>query len=183
MTDTYTTTKVDPIETVGYLTPRQFARLERAIDTARWLVPYLYAAGHITTEQAGRTKRSEAPLPIPATWVAAHTIDDLLNRLQPWDDLRDAAADLQGQWLCRCLWQEVESAARNWPIEEKPHHVVYVRCRQCQRLALEWQPPQYAGDDIRVVCTVCGHLETPEMVAWDARLVIDEHAAARKASR
>jgi hypothetical protein len=166
-------------EPIGYLTGSQYARVERAVDTARWLVPWLYAAGHIHTEHDGHATRAEAPLPIPATWVAAHTIDSLLDRLQPFPTLEDAAHDMLGQYLCRELWGAVEPAARAWPIEEQAHQVEYIRCRACQRLALEWQPPAYERDDIRVVCTACGYLEAPEMIAWDARLLIEEHQAAR----
>lgn len=175
--DTYTET--DPTEMVGYLTPRQFARAERAIGTARWLIPWLYSAGHLRFgEQDGATRRAEAPLPIPATWVAAHTIDSIIDLLQPWPALEDAAADLRGQYLLRQLWAAVETSARRWPVEEQPHTVEHIRCRQCQRLTLEWQPPAYVRDDIRVVCTVCGHVEAPEMIAWDARVILDEQTAA-----
>lgn len=134
----------DPADgTVGYLTFDEWDRFLRAWTTAVKHLPWWWVAGHVRGGDADELKRRsrEHALPLPATWLAAHEITRLMNELNKWPELEDAAHDADGFWFLLELTRETETAAAKWPLSDRSHRVAYFRCQACQQLTLKYLPP------------------------------------------
>lgn len=128
---------------VGYLTWDEFDRLTKAWVTAIKHLPWWWVAGQIRSGDVDEMhhRSTEPSLPIPATWLAAHEITRLMQELNQWRELEDAAHDDFGAELARLLTKEVETAAAKWPISDRSHKVQHFRCQACQQLTLKYLPP------------------------------------------
>lgn len=128
---------------VGYLTWDEWDRLTRAWTTALKHLPWWWVAGHVRGGDADemKSRSSENPLPLPATWLAAHEITRLMQELNSWPELEDAAHDKDGAELALLLIREVQTAAAKWPLSDRSHRVNYFRCQACQQLTLKYLPP------------------------------------------
>lgn len=128
---------------IGYLTWDQWDRLQRAWVTAHKHLPWWWVAGHIRSGDADELRRrsAELPLGLPATWLAAWEITRLMQELNRWPELEDAANDTDGAELALLLIREVQTAAAKWPIADKPHQVRYMRCQACDLATLRYLPP------------------------------------------
>ena len=129
--------------TVGYLTYDEFDRLTRAWVTAIKHLPWWWVAGHIRGGDSDelRTRSTEHTLPLPSTWLAAHEITRLMQELNQWPELEDAAHDDYGSEIAKLLTSEVQTAAAKWPISDRAHRVQHFRCQACQQLTLKYMPP------------------------------------------
>lgn len=174
---------------VGYLTWDQWDRLTRAWQTAHKHLGWWWVAGHIRGGDSDelRVRRKDRPLGLPATWLAAYEITRLMNELNAWPELEDAANDKFGQYIALTLIGEVETAAAQWPIEDRPHRVKFFRCPACNQQALRYHPPSIRGSEVRdmeVRCTnhecraVLGHewYEFAERVVADEQRRLDQRA-------
>jgi hypothetical protein len=134
---------------VGYLTFDQWDRFTRAWQTAYKHLPWWWVAGHVrggdSDEMRGRG--SEHVLPLPATWLAAHEVTRLMQELNRWHELSDAANDVDGYEFVLMFTREVETAAAKWPFSDRTHRVSYFRCEACQQLTLKYFPPNPAKRD------------------------------------
>jgi len=149
----------DVHESVGYLTWEQFERLRYAVNDSRALVPWLRIAGYIRggdTDEL-RHRSSDRPLGLPPTWLAAEEITRLLNELNQYHELEDAANDEYGAWVAQELTREVGTAAHKWPLEDRPHNIRHLRCVACAMLTLRYQPPRTGGETVTVSCRSCNH--------------------------
>ena len=128
---------------VGYLTWDEWDRLTKAWVTAIKHLPWWWVAGHIRGGDADelRTRSTEHSLPMPATWLAAHEITRLMQELNQWPELEDAAHDVYGSDIVKLLTREVQTAAAKWPISDRAHKVKHFRCQACQQLTLKYLPP------------------------------------------
>lgn len=128
---------------VGYLTWDEFDRLTKAWVTAIKHLPWWWVAGQIRSGDVDEMhhRSTEPSLPIPATWLAAHEITRLMQELNQWRELEDAAHDDFGAELAKLLIKEVETAAAKWPISDRSHRVQHFRCQACQQLTLKYLPP------------------------------------------
>lgn len=134
----------DPAEGgVGYLTFDQWDRLTRAWQTAYRHLSWWWVAGHVRGGSSEDAKRrtTEHALPLPATWLAAHEITRLMQELNRWTELEDAANDIDGHEFALLLTREVETAAAKWPLSDRTHRVSHFRCEACQQLTLKYFPP------------------------------------------
>jgi len=139
---------------VGYLTWDEFDRLTRAWVTAIKHLPWWWVAGQIRGGDADemRHRSTEPSLPIPATWLAAHEITRLMQELNQWPELEDAAHDDYGADIAKLLTREVQTAAAKWPLSDRSHKVQHFRCQACQQLTLRYLPPtDKAPKDARMV--------------------------------
>lgn len=129
--------------TVGYLTWDEWDRLTRAWTTAHKHLPWWWVAGHVRGGDADelKSRRKENPLPLPATWLAAHEITRLMQELNSWPELEDAAHDKDGAELALLLIREVQTAEAKWPMSDRSHRVTYFRCQACQQMTLKYLPP------------------------------------------
>lgn len=132
---------------VGYMTWKDFDRLRWAVTNALKHVAWWRVAGHIRSGDPDEGRRHQkrstsAPLPLPAPWLAAHEITRLLEELNRFPDLEDAANDMEGYALARLLIREVETACAKWPIDDRPHRVRFFRCLACDRQSLKYFPPK-----------------------------------------
>lgn len=140
-------TEYDPnAGTIGYLTYDQWDRFVKAWQTAYKHLPWWWVAGHVRGGDVDELRRrgSENPLPLPATWLAAHEVTRLMNELNAWPELEDAAKTQDGAELILLLTREVETAAARWPYSDRTHRVGYFRCEACQQLTLKYFPPNPA---------------------------------------
>lgn len=189
----------DPIAGgVGFLTFDEYDRLVRAVGHARTHVPWWRIAGHIRLGDAEehKSRSSDPMIPLPATWLAAEEIGNLLLELNSVPTLEDAAKQLPE--IAMTLTREVETAMAKWPMSDRPHKVRYLRCRACQQQTLKYYPPNVRGPkdadridvqvkvqprsadtetaeivDLAVKCTnkECGAVESPAMFERDALLI------------
>lgn len=139
---------------VGYLTWDEWDRLTRAWVTAIKHLPWWWVAGQIRGGDVDemRHRSSEPSLPLPATWLAAHEITRLMQELNQWPELEDAARDDYGADVAKLLIREVQTAEARWPISDRSHKVQYFRCQACQGLTLKYMPPVDGGPkDARMV--------------------------------
>lgn len=176
MTDAHTW---HPEDGVGYLTWEQFERFRRATENARVLVPWLRVAGYITSAAADvrvHTSR-DGHIGLPPTWLAAEEITRLLNELNQWPELEDAAADDYGAWVAWEFTRETETAAARWPHTDRPHRVRVMRCAACDALTLRYHPPRHDGDRIVVRCSdkACGAFMDEDMFAFAAHMIETEN--------
>lgn len=140
----------DPAEgSVGYLTWDQWDRFTRAWVTARKHLPWWWVAGHVRGGDADELRRRsrEPALPLPATWLAAHEITRLMQELNRWGELEDAARDIDGSDFALLLVREVETAAARWPIADRSHKVKFFRCPACDQMTLRYLPPNTGERD------------------------------------
>lgn len=165
---------------VGYLTWQQFDRLRRAVQNAHTHIGWWRIAGHIKSGDADehKTRSTENPLPLPATWLAADEITRLLHELNVWPELEDAANDQWGSVLALDFVREVETAMHKWPICDRPHRVRYFRCQACQQLTLRYYPPTFRDHQILdsvVKCTdrTCGAIV--DSLMFERMAVLAEH--------
>lgn len=135
--------------TVGYLTTREYDRLLQAVKDAMKHVGWWRACGTIRGGDSDelRIRSNDPVLPLPAPWLAAHEITRLMQELNQFDELVDAAHDQYGQFIARLLFGEVETAMAKWPIDERPHWVRYYRCQSCNQLTLKYFPPDSRAKD------------------------------------
>lgn len=128
---------------VGYLTWDEWEELGKAWTTALKHLPWWWVAGHIRGGDADemRHRSVEPALPLPATWLAAHEITRLMQELNQWPELEDAAKDVYGADIAKLLTREVHTAAAKWPISDRAHKVKHFRCQACQQLTLKYLPP------------------------------------------
>jgi len=166
---------------VGLLTWDQYERFTRAVDDAQKHVPWWRIAGNITSGDPDehRTRSSDPKIPLPATWLAAEEITNLLEEINQWSTLEDVAKF--GHEFALQLTREVETAMHKWPISDRPHKVRHLQCRTCQRPTLKYYPPRIAGGDITVRCTEsdCRAIEDPRMFEHDALLIVLEAERAK----
>jgi Zn ribbon nucleic-acid-binding protein len=77
------------------------------------------------------------------------------------DGDRDAiAADRRGAEGLVRFTRYVQQAYAKFPIDEREHSIVGVRCPACQQARLIWRPPLMFRGDVVVECDACGHTET-----------------------
>lgn len=167
---------------VGLLTWDQFDRFTRAIDNAQTHVPWWRIAGHIRSGDPDeqKTRSSDPVLPLPSTWLAAEEISNLLSEINQWSTLEDVAKF--GHEFALHLTREVETAMHKWPIEDKPHKVRYLRCRECGQMTLKYYPPKEGGGAVTVKCTDpnCRAVEDPRNFAHDTALIEMENELAKR---
>lgn len=156
---------------VGYLTWTEYERFTRAVDNAITHTRWWRLAGHIRTGDPDehRTRSNDPTIPLPATWLAAEEISNLLQEINHWPTLEDVAKF--GHELALMLTREVETAMHKWPMEDRPHKVRHLKCRTCGEPALRYYPPKAAGTDITVKCTSCKAVEDPQMFEHDILLI------------
>lgn len=160
---------------VGYLSADQWTDLEWAIREGRRLWPWLQVAGYIKTEdESGVRVRSDRPLGVPPTWIAAQEIVRLLDALVKWPSPQEAVATVEGGLVAVALIREVRAAAHKWPTEERPHAVRFIGCPACDLKMLRYNPPARPGDPILVKCRVCGAVLDEKMFGFAVRLIQDE---------
>ena len=128
---------------VGYLTWDEWDNLTKGWVTAIKHLPWWWVAGQIRGGDIDemRHRSTEPSLPIPATWLAAHEITRLMQELNQWPELEDAAHDIYGADIVKLLTREVQTAAAKWPISDRSHKVRHFRCQACQQLTLKYLPP------------------------------------------
>lgn len=198
------TGEYDPADgSVGYLTWDQWDRLTRAWVTARKHLPWWWVAGHVRGGDADELRRRsrEPALPLPATWLAAHEITRLMQELNRWGELEDAANDVDGAEFALLLVREVETAAARWPLADRSHKVKFFRCPACDQMTLRYLPPNTGerpdapmvdvkwrtGDELRTVrlmdvvvrCTdaACGAVMDHSMFELAVALIWQEQEA------
>ncbi len=179
---------------VGFLTWEEFERLGQAVINARANIVWWKLAGHVRLGDPDehRSRSSDPTIPLPATWVAAEEISNLLLEMQPYE--LDAAARIIPE-IAMTFVREVETAMAKWPMSDKPHRVRFLRCRACQQQTLKYYPPVLKGPkdsqmttvvvhdrgrfgnlelaDVTVKCTnkACRAVEDPAMFERDALLI------------
>lgn len=179
---------------VGFLTFDEYDRLVRAVGNARTHVAWWRIAGHIRLGDAEehKSRSSDPMIPLPATWLAAEEISNLLLELNSVS-LEDAARVMPE--IAMTLTREVETAMAKWPMSDRPHKVRYLRCRGCQQQTLKYYPPVLKAPrgapmttvvvhdrgkfgnlelaDVTVKCTnkECGAIESHDMFERDALLI------------
>jgi len=184
-------TDIDPADGyVGLMTWDQFNRLERAVNNAIKHVPWWRVCGNIrntASEELERVSSSSSyPLPLPAPWLAAEEIKRLLEQLNQWPELSDAANDDDGVYFAELLIREVETAMARWPISDRSHKVRYINCFSCDMETLRYFPPTIVGDqllDTTVRCTnrACGVVMDETL--WGRAVALIEAENERKAAR
>lgn len=143
---------------VGLMEARDYKRAVWAIGYARQFLPWLRMAGNVNFA-APDVRVSVGGMSsggIPATLQAHMTISDLIQELQAWEELEDAAADQHGQYVLTSLGREMETAVHRWPMEDRPRQMHDMRCGDCGMLTLVYRPPRHAGDDVTVTCSATG---------------------------
>lgn len=55
-----------------------------------------------------------------------------------------------------------QTALARFPLVDSDHHVPFVRCPSCSRMAMTWKPPLMQFDEVVVKCEKCGHTESQE---------------------
>lgn len=130
---------------VGFLTFDEYDRLVRAVGHARTHIHWWRIAGHIRLGDAEehKSRSSDPMIPLPATWLAAEEIGNLLLEINSVPTLEDAAKQLPE--IAMTLTREVETAMAKWPMSDRPHKVRYLRCRVCQQQTLKYYPPNLKG--------------------------------------
>lgn len=193
---------------VGMLTQSEYDRFSRAIDTARTHLSWWRIAGHLKTGDTDELhiRSSDPAIPLPATWLAAEEITNLLHEINQWATLTDVAT--HGYEFALLITREVETAAHKWPMSDRPHKVRFLRCRACQQVTLKYYPPRLASKshsqstpvpvydpqtpagmvaltdmiDVMVKCTNpdCRAVEDPKNFAHDAALIMEENEIAKR---
>lgn len=182
----------DPAEGgVGYLTFDEFDRLRRATEDARKYIPWLRIAGYLRgasdpDELRGPNTMSHPPLGLPATWLAAEEISNLMVEINKWSTLEDVAK--RGAEIGMLLVKEVETAVARWPIEPRSRAVRFFRCTACDKATLRYFPPKRVGEvliDSVVKCTdkECRNVIDELMFARMALLTELEEKEKRERSR
>lgn len=168
--------------TVGLLTYPEYERFTRAVTDALKHIPWWRIAGQLSAGDADEYKpRSSDPtIPLPATWLAAEEISNLLQEINHWETLEDVARF--GHEFALTITREVETAMHKWPMEDRPHKVQFLRCRECQQVSLKYYPPKSAGSDMTIKCTNpnCRAIEDPRNFAHDAALIQEENEIAKR---
>ena len=169
-------------EHVGYLTWDEFDRFRAAVNNSRTVILWLQIAGYIRSAEADirvHTTR-DGHIGIPPTSIAAIELTRLLQELNYWHELEDAANDELGAWLARTFTKELETADARWPHKPRSHRVTHMRCQACDALTLRWMPPRHEGDTAVVKCTdkTCAAVMDETMFAFAAELIRREQEEA-----
>lgn len=159
---------------VGYMEWRDFQKLKWAVSEAGKLVPWLRTAGFVNFGDNVSVQTSmNGHANLAPTWLAAEEITRLLNELNQFPELEDAANDKYGQYVAVMLTREVQTAAYKWPYEDKPHEM-WIRCGGCEQLTLRYIPPRFEGDLVKIKCRACFYeLGEQEFLDW-VELVTEE---------
>ena len=170
----------------GYLTWHQWRAFQWAANEAGRLTAWLHAAGNYSISDPDEThsgSRTDVPLGMPATKLAALEIERLGALLAPWSNLEDIANDAQAAEIAVHLTREVQTATHRWPYEDKPHRVQHIRCQACGLLTLEYRPPEAGGTDAHITCTECSAALTGDEFRTIAELVATSYQEATSARR
>lgn len=105
----------------------------------------------VTPDRDGNTAKPGATIPLPATWLAIDECQSYLTgykgHLEQWVSTKaGATAALQFMRVAR-------KAFIQHPIAETPHKVFGYRCSECGWMRLTWNPPKFAGDHVRLICS------------------------------
>jgi hypothetical protein len=111
----------------------------------------------VTPDREGNTSKPGSTIPLPATWLSLEEcrsyLTDYKGQLEQWVSTETGA-------LSALKFMRVaKNAFIRHPIAEKPHKVFGYRCSECGWMRLTWNPPQFAGDKVRLICSnpECGH--------------------------
>jgi hypothetical protein len=146
-------------EGIGFLTWDQFDRFRRAMENSRKYIPWLRVAGYITSGsdpdefRVSGGHRTDIPLGLPATWLAAEEIASLLEEVGKWATHEDVATF--GHEFALQLTSEVETAVARWPLSDRTHKVKFFRCMSCDQATLKFYPPTIHGSVIRDTAIKC----------------------------
>lgn len=193
-------------DSVGYLTGAEFDSFTRAIGNARTHIAWWRIAGHLKGGDSDelRVRSSDPLIPLPATWLAAEEISNLLQEINHLPTLEDVA--LQMHEFALLITREVETAMHKWPMSDRPHKVKFLRCRACQLVTLKYHPPKSTTPshrdamtvpvydrnapegfravtdiiDVMVKCTNCGAVEDSKNFSIDAALIHEENEIAKR---
>lgn len=172
---------------IGYLTYEEFERFEKAVNESARISTWLHVAGHINTSELDVKVQSSriGYANLHETWLCGEEIDRLIQELQPYPTLEDAANDSWGQELARLLIREIDTAKHRWPMSEKPHRIRYMRCQTCHQQSLKYYPPQLDPDkrEVLVKCTIdsCRAVMDHNMFSFAAALIEHENRTAKTA--
>lgn len=107
----------------------------------------------VVHDTGGVRSKAAGSIPIPQTWL---DVDEAESFLKTY---RDAGENLD-YWVSSeagakdsinfCI--SAERAMRTHPLEEKSHRLIDAKCSECRLLSLVWQPAQFFGDEVHVVC-------------------------------
>lgn len=111
----------------------------------------------VTPERDGNTAKPGATIPLPATWLA---LDECRSYLTEYKGNVEQWVSTEAGALAALKFIRVARVAFvQHPIAEKPHRVNGFRCGECGWMRLTWNPPTFAGDKVRLICSNpdCGH--------------------------
>lgn len=114
----------------------------------------------VVHDTGGVRSKAAGSIPIPQTWLDVDEAESFLvtyrkagENLDFWVSSDAGAKDA----INFCI--SAERAMRSHPLEEKAHRLSGSKCSECNWVSLVWQPTQFFGDEVRVVCMnpECGH--------------------------
>ena len=111
----------------------------------------------IQRDTAGVRTNTQGYIPIPATRLAVDECESYLKSYR--GNAEEWVSRIEGATDALLFVRLAEMAFRTHPIEETAHRINRFRCRRCNHLSLVWNPPAWAGDDVRVTCgnSECGY--------------------------
>lgn len=172
-------------EGVGYLDMRDYNKARWAFEYSRKFLPWLRIAGYVsfTDVDVRVDSSSDGHIGIPATKLAYLEITRLMQELNQWREVEDAAGDDWGAELLKDLGREMSTAVHRWPMEEKPHKITDMRCGGCGMLTLMYRPPRWEEDEIKADCSQrCGFELVGDDLMKSVKLLEMEEIERRKAS-
>lgn len=173
-------------EDFGYLTAQEFARARWAYDYAVKFLPWLRVAGYVSFEAEDVRVDSSggSPIGIPGTKLAYIEISRILVELNVWASVEVAAQDEHGADMLRLLGREMGTAVHRWPMEERPHKIVDMRCGGCGLLTLMYRPPRWEGDEVKADCSQrCGFELVGDELALSVAILEQEEIERQKAAK
>ena len=150
---------------VGCLCARDWYALEVAWSEWAILEPFLAKYARLSPRNEDGARSPAGPsIPLPQTLLAWDEVRSWL-RSEP-QNARAWVSTVEGALEAVGFTRAVQRAARAHVVEEKPRHLVRMRCpnpvHEERPPIVVWMPPQYAGDTVSVKCEECGRTITDE---------------------
>jgi len=105
----------------------------------------------VTPDKDGNTAKLGATIPLPATWLSLDECRSYLGEYR--GNLEQWVSTESGAVSALKFIKVANRAFLQHPIAEKPHKVAGFRCSECGWMRLTWNPPQFAGDNVRLICS------------------------------
>jgi hypothetical protein len=124
----------------------------------------------VNRDNAGISSKAIAHDLLTLMFLDVNEAEDFLQSYTRTGDVRVWVSNHAGAVDAVKFMQVAKRARNTHQVEERPHRVTRVRCRECGETTLVWMPPEHYRDEVTVKCSKdgCGFVLDQAAFEWVA---------------